>query len=80
MNSLLGMMYPTMQGGTFRPGQIVPTSGIYQVVHDVLHRDTHEVTCIQGEVFPPCNHCGQHPRFRLVREAVHLSHHSHFRR
>jgi hypothetical protein len=66
---------------TYRPGLRVPTSGIYKVVHDGVHRGIeHEVTCVAGEPFPPCNHCGSHPRFSLVRAARHLSEDHYFRR
>jgi hypothetical protein len=61
-----------------KPGNEVPRSGIYKVVHDVEHRDEHEVTCIIGEHFPPCNHCGKHPRFTLVRAAHHVRNHKYF--
>lgn len=63
----------------YRPGQEVPASGIYTVVHDRVHRDTHEVTCVKGERFPPCNKCGEHPRFQLVRAAHHIRNHEHFK-
>lgn len=63
----------------YKPGQKVPYSGIYQVVHDLVHQERHEVTCISGEVFPPCNKCGGHPRFELVRAAVHIRSHQHFK-
>jgi hypothetical protein len=45
-------------GDVFKPGQTVEVSGIYTVTHDVNHRDVHEVTCVRGKTFPPCNHCG----------------------
>ncbi len=36
-----------------RPGEIVKTSGIYKVVHDGDGGRSFEVTCVQGEHFPP---------------------------
>jgi hypothetical protein len=48
------------------------------VTHDESHVQEHEVTAVSGEVFPPCNHCGKHPRFRLVRPATHVTHHKLF--
>jgi hypothetical protein len=57
----------------FKPGEKVPTSGIYAVVHDTVHREAHEVTCVMGETFPPCKRCGDHPRFKLVRPAHHIT-------
>jgi hypothetical protein len=62
----------------YKPGEKVPTSGIYKVVHDVKHHEEHEVTAVADEVFPPCNHCGNHPRFALVYAAHHISRHKNF--
>jgi hypothetical protein len=61
----------------FRPGQKVEISGIYIVTHD-SHALPHEVTCVAGKTFPPCNACGNHPRFKLVRPAEHIEAHSSF--
>lgn len=65
---------------TYKPGDIVPDSGIYKVTHDYVHHETHEVTCVKGERFPPCNHCGSHPRFTLVKAAHHIHNHAHFKK
>jgi hypothetical protein len=63
----------------YKPGQEVPASGIYRVVHDPEHtREEHEVTAVKGDRFPPCNHCGDHPRFTLVRAAHHIRNHKYF--
>lgn len=64
----------------YKPGDSVPKSGIYKVTHDSQHAAGHEVTCVFGEHFPPCNHCGHHPRFRLVQAAQHVETHDHFKR
>jgi hypothetical protein len=69
-----------MGNEVFKPGDTVPASGIYRVVHDVYHREEHEVTAVKGEPFPPCNHCGQHPRFTLVHAAHHIGNHEFFRK
>jgi hypothetical protein len=37
---------------SYKPGEIVKASGIYSVVHDD-GKDTFEVTCVEGEHFPP---------------------------
>jgi len=58
-------------GDTFKPGDEVPNSGIYRVIHDPKHTQEHEVTCVYGKRFPPCRGC-QHPRFVLVRAAQHI--------
>jgi YjzC-like protein len=42
----------------YRPGEIVPQSGIYTITHDPEHADMpHEVTMIKGRRFPTCRHC-----------------------
>lgn len=66
-------------GEIFKPGETCRQSGIYQVTHDSQHIAYHEVTVVNGEEFPPCNHCGKHPRFVLVRPAMHLSDHPSFK-
>jgi hypothetical protein len=35
-------------------GEKVPHAGIYAVTHDPGHAREHEVTCIKGRNFPPC--------------------------
>lgn len=65
---------------TYKPGALVPTSGIYKVVHDSHHIAEHEVTCVSDERFPPCSHCGDHPRFKLVRAARHIGKHDAFKK
>jgi hypothetical protein len=62
----------TSHGDVFMPGQTVPASGVYTVLHDSKHRTTHEVTCVYGKAFPPCNHCGHHVRFQLRYAATHI--------
>ena len=37
-------------GAQFKPGEAVPHSGIYRVIHDPEHAQEHEVTCIFGNV------------------------------
>lgn len=67
-----------MVSGTreFKPGEKVPTSGIYDVVHDRLdgehHAEPHQVTAISGKVFPPCRGCHGGVRFRLHVAAEHI--------
>jgi hypothetical protein len=64
---------------TYKPGDKVPKSGIYRVIHDENHHEPHEITVVFGDHFPPCNHCGKHPRFVPVRLAQHVSSHKHFK-
>jgi hypothetical protein len=58
----------------FKPGSVVPVSGIYTVAHDNDHMGAHEVTCVKGNRFPTCRTCGN-PRFKLFLEAVHFDEH-----
>ncbi len=67
------------RGDEFKPGDEVKRSGIYRVVHDTRHSEEHEVTCVFGKKFPPCNHCGHHIRFVLERGAIHIDHHEFFK-
>jgi hypothetical protein len=66
------------KGDIFKPGDEVPHSGIYRVLHDTQHTQEHEVTCVDGKHFPPCNHCGHHVRFVLERAAQHISSNDNF--
>lgn len=52
----------------FRPGERIPESGVFQVVHR-QHRPTHEATLVAGKAFPACARCGTEVRFRLLRDA-----------
>lgn len=63
----------------YKPGEKCEGSGIYRVTHDRNHAEQHEVTVVMGEPFPPCNHCGQHPRFRAVKLASHVANHDQFK-
>lgn len=73
---------PLLEAGitaqVFTPGDKVARSGIYRVTHDTVHRQEHEVTCVAGEHFPPCNDCGPHPRFVLKYHAQHVRTHENF--
>jgi hypothetical protein len=50
----------------FKTGDVVPESGIYQVVHGE-HRLPHEVTLLRANPFPPCAQCGNKVTFKLLR-------------
>lgn len=65
-------------GEEFKPGDKVPNSGIYKVLHDKKRTEDHEVTCIAHKRFPPCRDC-EHPRFVLVRRALHVEVHELFK-
>ena len=53
---------------TFRTGERITRSGIYQVIHR-KHRVPHEVTLLKEQIFPICAKCHDAVRFRLVRGA-----------
>ncbi len=60
-----------------QPGDTVPHSGIYRVIHN-HHHPQHEVTCLSGEPFPACHECGRNVRFSLVVPARSIRKHVHF--
>jgi hypothetical protein len=63
-------MFPTgsaMAEQWFRPGEQVPASGVFVVVH-IDHRPEHEVILLSSQTFPACSVCGDQVRFRVVRE------------
>jgi hypothetical protein len=62
----------------YKPGDAVEHTGVYRVVHADSHAQEHEVTVLYGKRFPPCNRCGQQPRFYPVRLAHHIEGHEHF--
>jgi hypothetical protein len=60
-----------MPGGTFKPGEKVPTTGIYTATHQ-QHRLPHEVFAVEGDEFPSCRKCGNEIHFVLVQAASHI--------
>ena len=63
-----------MQGASkaeqvFQPGQTVPESGVYTVLHR-HHREKHSATIFKGDRFPRCARCGNEVRFMLARSAA----------
>ena len=66
MGNYLSAMRYEMKSKNFKPGDIVPTSGMYRVEHDA-HRLMHEATLVENSVFPQCRHCGTAVRFQLLR-------------
>jgi hypothetical protein len=53
---------------TYRPGDVVPRSGIYRIDHD-SHRLMHEASLVADTRFPRCKQCGSQVRFTLLRAA-----------
>lgn len=61
-----------------KPGNIVPISGIYRVVHERNHSQPHDVTCVARKTFPKCRGCEQ-PVFTLVNHAQDIETHALFK-
>jgi hypothetical protein len=68
--------YAAIHHKVYRPGDDVEASGVYRVTHE--NAQEHEVTVLHGHKFPPCRHCGLHPRFVAVRLAQHIAANDHF--
>ena len=51
----------------YRPGQVVPTAGIYKVSH-AGHRLPHKARFMAQEKFPSCSKCTALVRFELLHE------------
>ncbi len=54
------------------PGERVPQSGAYLVLHHLRHRPEHTVVAIEGEVFPHCRVCRDQVRFKLQFDAEYV--------
>lgn len=63
----------------FKPGDTIRRSGIYVVVHAQECAPPHEVTCVFGEVLPPCLVCGQAPDFKPLKYATEVLNHEKFK-
>jgi len=50
----------------YRPGDAVPRSGIYRVIHG-KHRAPHENSFMRGEKFPNCQTCGDSVKFEFIQ-------------
>jgi hypothetical protein len=56
----------------YRPGQKVPISGVYTVVH-VAHRSDHQVIAIRGEELPFCRACGANVSFYPAQPVTYMT-------
>ena len=56
----------------YQPGDRVPSSGIYAVLHSESHRGPHEVVMVGRDKFPKCEICGGEVNYRLVRSAPYV--------
>ena len=59
-------------GKMFLPGEPVPETGIYEVIHDRDHRTSHEVVMHGQDLFPACDQCDARVRFKLIRTAPYI--------
>jgi hypothetical protein len=63
---------PRQHTSIFLPGQPVPESGIYEVIHDKGHRQAHEAVMYRDDLFPVCDQCDLRVRFKLIRSAPYI--------
>ena len=59
-------------GKIYLPGEPVPETGIFEVVHDRGHRPAHEVVMHKKDLFPACDQCDVRVRFRMIRTAPYI--------
>jgi hypothetical protein len=52
----------------FQPGESVPETAVYAVIHDG-HRAIHHATLRNGERFPECTKCADRVRFEILQSA-----------
>ena len=60
------------KAGIYRPGDTVPASGIYSVLHRENHRGPHEVVMVGRDRFPKCEICDREVHYRLTRSAPYV--------
>ena len=58
----------------FAAGQVIPESGIYEVIHEGDHRPRHDSVLVKGDRFPFCDTCNERVRFRVLRTAPYIFH------
>ena len=63
---------PHPHGQSFRAGEVVRQSGIYEAIHEGAHREPHEVVMVASDLFPSCDTCSGQVRFRLIRTAPYV--------
>src|SRR4051812_27244791 len=67
-----GHRNPSSPRDTYRAGELVMESGIYEAIHERSHRAPHDVVMIESDLFPPCDTCSDQVRFRLIRSAPYI--------
>jgi len=55
-----------------KPGDIVPESGIYQVLHSRCTSPVREASFVTGQQLPSCRVCGSRVRFQLKQHIPHI--------
>jgi hypothetical protein len=68
-----------MPANTYWPGQYVPKSGVYSVVHTNNHAMPHDVTIQGNRDFPSCKECGNRVYFTLAKAGEDIALNPHFR-
>jgi len=69
-------------GAVFKPGDTVPVSGIYDVMHDRIdgqeHAEQHQIMATAGKKFASCKVCQAWVRYRLHSTAEPIVAHDYF--
>jgi hypothetical protein len=56
---------------SYKPGDGVPITGVYRVIHDSAHTTQQPERVIENVGrFPKCKHCGDRVRFELVKAVL----------
>jgi hypothetical protein len=55
-----------------KPGDPVPESGIYKLLHRDCPSRISEMILVAGDTIPPCRHCGTKLRLQLAHAAPHI--------
>ena len=61
-----------MSASTLKPGDSVPESGIYTLLHRDCPSRISEMILVAGDKVPPCRHCGTKLRLQLAHAAPHI--------
>jgi hypothetical protein len=56
----------------YKPGDVVPKSGVYRFVHDPGHAEPEDIAAVKGELFPTCQHCRE-GRGKIVENAFNVA-------
>jgi len=62
----------SQQPEAWKPGDVVPESGIYAVIHWDRQFKSIEAIFIANQIFPPCKECGDGVRFQLLRTVPYI--------